>query len=617
MKTPRLLLMAVCVSLATTAQASSPISLQGWTVRAANLTTDSLLPGAAYTEGAVYCKHPTMAEALALPIHRTPLLGGAEGTIDCVVLGPAKSKADPKVGSLLFAGKAEIRSRLSKGPVISKPGSSGPYYSYFTVLRIIGKVPYADKLVLLSQAAPTNPYTSYADGSAVPAPAKRRRTKTPEAPVVVKLSDQELVWLDKSQAAKYAAKLPIDPSALGAHVDSFRENIVENMDPNKDAIEKYQNAVKASKGIDEALPEIWGGKDNKAIVELSGAKDDVQLSPADFEALGKLPKAGDATPQSAYIAIRANADGMRKQGEFSAKNYDPIVLHRSVMTALKALGKTVKEPVKGPAETKPGAILDPLSKEDLALLGIADQEKYALHLKTAGGDHKKQIVQDTIKALRTKIVEENRAKLAEDYTASKTAPKNIDDFKKLPPWLQERFCKDYPVPVTVFSKDKAGGEIDTTAIAQTGLINTNAGNAPQDQAGAKRSAQAEQKDGAKDDKWPQDACRKNTPDVATTINPTGPKKPTVEGEVANLINNKPTGADDANTKVPDTVANSWFMKGQIQTFVKGSLIGLVIGSLFGPIGLILGPLIGGALLYGMQKYDAVKADKDSKKQPGD
>lgn len=53
--------------------------------------------------------------------------------------------------------------------------------------------------------------------------------------------------------------------------------------------------------------------------------------------------------------------------------------------------------------------------------------------------------------------------------------------------------------------------------------------------------------------------------------------------------------------------NTWITKPLIQRAFCGALIGLLIGSLFGPIGLIAGPLIGAALFYGMAKYDAVKA----------
>ena len=118
-----------------------------------------------------------------------------------------------------------------------------------------------------------------------------------------------------------------------------------------------------------------------------------------------------------------------------------------------------------------------------------------------------------------------------------------------------------------------------------------------------------------DTKWPKkdrvDACAKLPPEIAGEINPIEPQ-PKEEGSVA-----KPIGEDLAAKEVESTPANSWLMRSQIQTFAKGALVGLVIGSLLGPIGLIAGPLIGGLLIYGMAKYDAVKADKASKKKEGD
>ncbi len=63
----------------------------------------------------------------------------------------------------------------------------------------------------------------------------------------------------------------------------------------------------------------------------------------------------------------------------------------------------------------------------------------------------------------------------------------------------------------------------------------------------------------------------------------------------------PPGADqETGTKKP----NKYFNADLVTSAVKGSLIGLLVGSLFGPPGLIAGPVIGAALFYGLTKITA-------------
>lgn len=58
---------------------------------------------------------------------------------------------------------------------------------------------------------------------------------------------------------------------------------------------------------------------------------------------------------------------------------------------------------------------------------------------------------------------------------------------------------------------------------------------------------------------------------------------------------------------PKKIKTEWLSIPLVQTAVVGGLAGLVIGSLFGPIGLIVGPLIGAALSYGLSVHAANKA----------
>ena len=68
-----------------------------------------------------------------------------------------------------------------------------------------------------------------------------------------------------------------------------------------------------------------------------------------------------------------------------------------------------------------------------------------------------------------------------------------------------------------------------------------------------------------------------------------------------------TTGPDAEFKEPPP--SKWFTAPLVYTGVKGALIGLLIGSLFFPAGLILGPLVGAVLFYGLQKHANDKAEK--------
>ncbi|MEQ1918932.1 MAG: hypothetical protein ABL955_07005 [Elusimicrobiota bacterium] len=70
------------------------------------------------------------------------------------------------------------------------------------------------------------------------------------------------------------------------------------------------------------------------------------------------------------------------------------------------------------------------------------------------------------------------------------------------------------------------------------------------------------------------------------------------------IGNLTSGAD---VEGPKKIKTEWLSIPLVQTAVVGGLAGLVIGSLFGPIGLIVGPLLGAALSYGLSVHAANKA----------
>lgn len=72
----------------------------------------------------------------------------------------------------------------------------------------------------------------------------------------------------------------------------------------------------------------------------------------------------------------------------------------------------------------------------------------------------------------------------------------------------------------------------------------------------------------------------------------------------NRVGNLTTGDD---LEGPKKVKTEWLSIPLVQTAFCGALIGLLIGSLFGPIGLIAGPLLGAGLFYGLAVHAANKA----------
>ncbi|MCR4296012.1 MAG: hypothetical protein NUW21_10785, partial [Elusimicrobia bacterium] len=185
-----------------------------------------------------------------------------------------------------------------------------------------------------------------------------------------------------------------------------------------------------------------------------------------------------------------------------------------------------------------------------------------------------------------------RAAIKADGRAPYEAPKSSAAFVAMKPWQQAQYCAPSvgaanattaPAPV-----DDGHGEL-----ALPDLIARAERLAGKGGAGRSSSAPA----------WADDACKKYYEGAAYT-------PPDREGSGR--------GSQTAVVPGPDAVAkekegNKWLTKPLITTGIKGGLIGLLLGSLFGPVGLIAGPLIGAALFYGMSKYDEIKAEKAKNK----
>ena len=165
----------------------------------------------------------------------------------------------------------------------------------------------------------------------------------------------------------------------------------------------------------------------------------------------------------------------------------------------------------------------------------------------------------------------------------------LAQFNNLPPFRQRQFCKDYPADIAIVAGDARAGELDTQADALKGAENSKKNTTTKPKAAA-----APAKDTVWTKKERQDACAKLPPEGIGQINPTPPGTTPTSGVGAKIVNGV-----DKETEAKKK--SEWLTAPLIQDAVKGGFVGLLIGSLFGPIGLIAGPIIGAALFYGVTK----------------
>lgn len=430
---------------------------------------------------------------------------------------------------------------------------------------------------------------------------------------VVKISAKETPWLTRGQAADLATEMaawdksetaaPARASALRDIVKSYRKEIVTNLLPSPNSAQ-YATAAADPKAttasIDATLPaEVWGGANN-SIVGPFGDRLDIQLSKEEWAVLtsSAFPAGGLSLYEEGRKGADGNADSPAiKPGTYSAAAYDPIRLHLFTMAARAAVGTippgTVVKP-PAPPGTDPGTpakLLPLLTREQLKSLTPKEINEYLSILEAAKGVASDPNVQNVLKNLLATI----EKRKGQPYPSGGLTEEN---FKDAPSWHKDIFCSPATHGAKAITRDKPSKEIDNSPVSMEALLGM-VNKLPQ-QGGTPAG-------GSGRPPWAKGPCKDY--DASWTPEQT---KQTGKDE------KKPHGVDadlaSKTKEVPDTVANSWLMRGQIQTFAQGALIGLVIGSLFGPIGLIAGPLLFGALMYGMQKYDAVKADNAAKKE---
>lgn len=438
----------------------------------------------------------------------------------------------------------------------------------------------------------------------------------PPAPEVTaptpKISTKETPWLTKGQAAELAGEMaawdkfegdaPARASSLKDIVGRYRKEIVKNLQPSPNSA-KYEAAAADPKAtaatIEATLPaEVWGGP-NSAVVGPFGDRLDIQLSKEEWTVLSS--SATLAAALKAYKDGRKGVDGNASAGtqgeaKYSADMYDPIALHLVTMAARAAVGTVAKPPVTTPPGGQDGAAAPPLTADEMKLLTPKERQTYEKLLQNV-----KDKVPGAENALALESERLRKLIAAQDRAKNPYKVPTRESFATAPDWHKDIFCNPQTMGAAAAAADGATAGVDNTRDARRGLENSAA------TAGATTGGTTTSGGGLPD--WAKGPCAiylgSQTPAPGNGNGGTGGG-----GRI-----NQGLGPDAVGKPVEDTVANSWFMRGQIQTFAKGALIGLVLGSLFGPIGLIAGPLIGGALFYGMQKYDAVKADKKEKNTP--
>ncbi|MEQ1918931.1 MAG: DUF456 domain-containing protein, partial [Elusimicrobiota bacterium] len=418
------------------------------------------------------------------------------------------------------------------------------------------------------------------------------KVTSPQAPAVagsLPLSDKEISWLEKMQAIDHATAKAAADAKPADIAKTYRQKVVENLQPRKDVSDLYEAAVLDPKAtqdsIDKTLTlEMWGKK-NTAVVALAGENEEIQLSVADHKEL--LEKFRDAA--STYQEQRALVSDPK------TARYDPIVLHKSAEAARKLLGKD--------AAAKPKRTV--LTPAEIALLTPAEALKYKEYIisATKKGADGKDVVDETNELLLS-YAEQLRKTMNEEKPPRSTLPPvttkpedmTFAEFNKLELPRQQQFCKDYPLDIAVVEGDRRGKDLDVASTdAKTGLLNSDAAPVTKLKTGSPSGK-------FKPVKGIQDACRAVLAKDIARIDPS-------DGKTGNGGKEPPTpnGADVNGEK---KIKTEWLSIPLVQTAVVGGLAGLVIGSLFGPVGLIAGPLLGAALSYGLAVHAANKAKKE-------
>jgi len=413
--------------------------------------------------------------------------------------------------------------------------------------------------------------------------------QAPEAPTAggLVLDAVETRWLTKPQAADYAAdrKSAKDEAARKAVDDKYRALVKAQIRPEASAAYAAAAALPAAEApakIKEAIEkvEMWGGAVRAVVAPFQEKPEpkllEVQLSKAEWDV---LKSSKNVAALRAYEDARAGADGnigTNDKPEFNASGYDAVALHLAAEAARKAAGPT------GPVVTPPpgdGELVPLLTDAEKKLLTPEELASYnSIYNSAPAPKEKDKNLQNEAKRLRDLIAKEGRGQ-----TPPYVAPTSRAEFDKLPDWQKRKFCSERGPTAS-----DAAGDVRATDLGGSGKAKDQLQSSAN--AAAANGATTTTSDAPASD-WTVDACKPyRTPPVTTTP---GGGKPTVGADVP-----LPVGKDMEN---PPKEKSKWLTQDLLTSAAKGALVGLLIGSLFGPVGLVAGPLLGAAAFYGLTK----------------
>ncbi len=437
------------------------------------------------------------------------------------------------------------------------------------------------------------------------------------------LTAEELKWLTKSQADNYtnrlaAAKTDADKKKV---ITEFRDKVRTQLRP--EGLADYNAALatqsaEAPAKVKTALDkiEMWGGAKITPPVGLSdetGKADakmlEIQLSKDEMTKIGaaaaKLKADATAKKLSAAEVKTLTAEAAKMQtlltdykrahepGNGAGKSpLDPVALHAAVVAARNVLtpapppGKPAGTPA-GAADGKPLALLTDEQKKFLTPKQLADYEAI---LKSAPDPKASDAsVQAQLKQL-TPIIETRKTA---PYLKEPVTEANLSQAAD---WQKDQFCDPAKFGSAIAGETVPKPAFDITNLNALSDLQKIEAQKYLDQEKARASGGAKPKRPA--------ACN-GAPFTPVDEGPANNAGSGGSG-IGNLTNNNSEPA----AKEKSMFAGPYFTKPLVGAGVKGAMIGLIIGSLFGPVGLIAGPLMGAALFYGIQKYDASKAKSD-------
>ncbi len=425
------------------------------------------------------------------------------------------------------------------------------------------------------------------------------------------LDAKEKLWLTKAQAKAYddaIAAIPADAaieartSATKAAAVKARGEILANLEPNAEWVAAYKAATEkpdaTAADVAGAVPpadKIWGGAVTAAVAP-SGPNADVQLSSEELE---KLRPNAQALQAYTDAVTRWGGGSGAAEAAFNRETYDPVALHLATLAARRAIAAA-------PAAAPPAASREPLSENERKMLTAKERELYLLQETEAKKPDAHQRTKDALAAesarLRGVFAAEGRKPEDPAYPpaahAANLAAIPEADFDKLPEWQKNKLCNDLPPSALA----AAPGGADQTRAA--GLHTGTDANAGLHASAADAERARAQTGGAgagttTTTTWIQTKCGPRRVQVTTTTPQQNGNGQTGGGLTASA---PPPPGDGKET--PPKEKSKWFTQDLITSGVKGGLIGLLVGSLFGPMGLVIGPIAGAALFYGLTKLNS-------------